>query len=72
MALRNERRILWHQGADLVANVVVEELRMQAARHGTLRPGGPAARLPSFEDLVLGYLSPEHRDQCGVGCPSAP
>ncbi|MGW3132957.1 hypothetical protein [Streptomyces sp. NPDC001076] len=52
---------------DLVANVVVEELRMQAARYGTLRPG-----CPGLEDLVLGYLSPEHRDQCGVGCPSGP
>ncbi|GAA4029701.1 hypothetical protein GCM10022232_89500 [Streptomyces plumbiresistens] len=50
----------------LVANVVVEELRMQAARYGTRLPG-----CPGLEDLVLGYLSPEHRDQCGVGCPSA-
>jgi hypothetical protein len=51
---------------DLVANVVVEELRMQAARYGTLPPGRPG-----LEDLVRGYLSPEHRDQRGVGCPSA-
>ncbi|WP_345571448.1 hypothetical protein [Streptomyces plumbiresistens] len=39
---------------------------MQAARYGTRLPG-----CPGLEDLVLGYLSPEHRDQCGVGCPSA-
>ncbi|EPJ39875.1 hypothetical protein STAFG_3091 [Streptomyces afghaniensis 772] len=29
---------------DLVGNVVAEELRTQAARYGTLRPGRPAAR----------------------------
>jgi TetR/AcrR family transcriptional repressor of nem operon len=51
---------------DLVANVVAEELRTQAARYGTLRPG-----CPGLADLVRGYLSPEHRDQRGVGCPSA-
>ncbi|MCX5336583.1 hypothetical protein [Streptomyces sp. NBC_00140] len=59
---------------DLVANVVAEELRTQAARYGTLLPGCPAARLPGcpgLEDLVRGYLPPEHRDQRGVGCPSA-
>jgi hypothetical protein len=51
---------------DLVANVVAEELRTQAARYGTLLPG-----CPGLEDLVRGYLPPEHRDQRGAGCPSA-
>lgn len=51
---------------DLVANVVAEELRTQAAWYGTLRPGRPG-----LEDLVRDYLSPAHRDQRGVGCPSA-
>lgn len=51
---------------DLVAHVVADELRMQIARYGTLRPGRPG-----LQDLVRGYLSPEHRDHPGVGCPSA-
>jgi AcrR family transcriptional regulator len=51
---------------DLVANVVAEELRTQVAKYGTLRPG----RL-GLEDLVRDYLSPAHRDQPGIGCPSA-
>jgi hypothetical protein len=51
---------------DLVANVVAEELRTQAARYGTRLPG-----CPGLEDLVRGCLSSEHRDQRGVGCPSA-
>jgi TetR/AcrR family transcriptional repressor of nem operon len=36
------------------------------ARYGTLRPGRPG-----LQDLIRDYLSPEHRDQRGVGCPSA-
>jgi AcrR family transcriptional regulator len=51
---------------DLVATVVADELRSQLARYGTLRPGRPG-----LEDLVREYLSPEHRDQPGLGCPSA-
>ncbi|WP_406470531.1 TetR/AcrR family transcriptional regulator [Streptomyces sp. NBC_01615] len=51
---------------DLVANVVADQLRTQVARYGTLRPGRPG-----LEDLVRDYLSPEHRDHPGVGCPSA-
>lgn len=51
---------------DLVANVVADELRTQLATYGTLRPG----RL-GLEDLIREYLSPGHRDQPGVGCPSA-
>lgn len=51
---------------DLVAHVVADELRTQIARYGTLRPGRPG-----LEDLVREYLSAEHRDHPGAGCPSA-
>ncbi|MEU5891868.1 TetR family transcriptional regulator [Streptomyces sp. NPDC047461] len=51
---------------DLVANVVAGELRTQVEAFGTLRPGRPG-----LEDLVHQYLSPEHRDNPGLGCPSA-
>jgi TetR/AcrR family transcriptional repressor of nem operon len=51
---------------DLVANVVADELRTQVAAYDTLRPGRPG-----LEDLVREYLSPEHRDHPGFGCPSA-
>lgn len=51
---------------DLVSNVVAQELRTQAERYGTLRPGRPG-----LEDLVREYLSHEHRDHPDVGCPSA-
>ncbi|AXG81764.1 TetR/AcrR family transcriptional regulator [Streptomyces paludis] len=51
---------------DLVAQVVAEELRTQAANYSTLRPGRQG-----LEDLVREYLSPEHRDHPGAGCPSA-
>ncbi|GKQ39238.1 TetR family transcriptional regulator [Streptomyces sp. A012304] len=51
---------------DLVANVVAAELHTQAVRFNTLRPGRPG-----LEDLVREYLSPEHRDNPDMGCPSA-
>ena len=51
---------------DLVAHVVADELRTQVTAYGTLRPGRPG-----LEDLVRQYLSPEHRDHPGLGCPSA-
>ncbi|KOG43641.1 TetR/AcrR family transcriptional regulator [Streptomyces resistomycificus] len=51
---------------DLVTHVVAEELHTQVARYGTLRPGRPG-----LEDLIREYLSPEHRDHPGLGCPSA-
>ncbi|MFE9438359.1 TetR/AcrR family transcriptional regulator [Streptomyces sp. NPDC006602] len=51
---------------DLVATVVTEELRKQAAKYGTLRPGRQG-----LEDLIREYLAPEHRDHPGFGCPSA-
>ncbi|WP_020129126.1 TetR/AcrR family transcriptional regulator [Streptomyces sp. 303MFCol5.2] len=51
---------------DLVAHVVAAELRTQVERYGTLRPGRQG-----LEDFVREYLSPEHRDHPGLGCPSA-
>ncbi len=51
---------------DLVAHVVPHELRTLADRCDTLRPGREG-----LEDFVRGYLSPEHRDRPGTGCPSA-
>lgn len=51
---------------DLVANVVAEQLDAQRAALGSL-PAGKA----ELEKYVRGYLSAEHRDQPGMGCPSA-
>ena len=51
---------------DLVANVVAEELGAQRDRLTALRPGRAA-----LEAFVREYLSPEHRDMPGEGCPSA-
>ncbi|MEW1718201.1 TetR/AcrR family transcriptional regulator [Streptomyces sp. NPDC093109] len=51
---------------DLVARVVADELRTQVAKYGELRPGRPG-----LEDFAREYLSPEHRDHSGAGCPSA-
>jgi AcrR family transcriptional regulator len=51
---------------DLVATVVAHELSAQIAGYGTLRPGREG-----IEDFIRGYLSPEHRDNPGTGCPSA-
>jgi len=51
---------------DLVASVVQEELRLQCATLDGLAPG-----VAGVEQLVRGYLSPEHRDHREAGCPSA-
>ncbi|MEU4769252.1 TetR/AcrR family transcriptional regulator [Actinosynnema sp. NPDC023794] len=51
---------------DLVATVVADQLRTQAARYSTLTPG-----LAGLEEFVREYLSPEHRDNPATGCPSA-
>jgi TetR/AcrR family transcriptional regulator, transcriptional repressor for nem operon len=51
---------------DLVASVVQEELRMQTATLNGLAPG-----VAGVEQLVRGYLSPDHRDHREAGCPSA-
>jgi TetR/AcrR family transcriptional repressor of nem operon len=44
---------------DLVANVLADQLRTQ--RHS----------FDGLEAFVHSYLSPQHRDQCADGCPSA-
>jgi TetR/AcrR family transcriptional repressor of nem operon len=51
---------------DLVAAVVADQLHSQAAGFGTLPPGRVG-----LEEFVREYLSPEHRDHPGAGCPSA-
>jgi TetR/AcrR family transcriptional repressor of nem operon len=47
---------------DLVAHVLADQLRAQ--RHSF-------KAAPDLEAFVRAYLSPEHRDQCADGCPSA-
>src|SRR5215217_2053452 len=51
---------------DLVANVLADQLRTQ--REGF--DGLPSDRA-GLEAIIRAYLSPEHRDQCADGCPSA-
>jgi TetR/AcrR family transcriptional repressor of nem operon len=51
---------------DLVANVLADQLRAQRQSldsHPSDRAG--------LEAFVRSYLSPQHRDQCADGCPSA-
>jgi TetR/AcrR family transcriptional repressor of nem operon len=51
---------------DLVANVLADQLRAQ--RHSVDAEPPDRAGLEAF---IRAYLSPEHRDQCADGCPSA-
>ena len=51
---------------DLVANVLADQLRAQ--RHSF---DAQAPDQAGFEAFIRSYLSPEHRDQCADGCPSA-
>jgi TetR/AcrR family transcriptional regulator, transcriptional repressor for nem operon len=51
---------------DLVANVLADQLRTQ--RHGFEAHAPGRAGLEAF---IHSYLSPQHRDQCADGCPSA-
>src|SRR5690349_14101264 len=51
---------------DLVANVVADQLKTQAATMKALPPGREA-----LEQFIREYLSPGHRDQPAIGCPSA-
>jgi TetR/AcrR family transcriptional regulator, transcriptional repressor for nem operon len=46
---------------DLVAGTVADQLREQRERYST----------QSLEEMVRGYLSPQHRDDTEGGCPSA-
>ena len=51
---------------DLVANVLADQLRAQ--RHSfAAQPAGRAG----LEAFIRSYLSPQHRDHCADGCPSA-
>ena len=51
---------------DLVANVLADQLRAQ--RHSLDAHPSDRAGLEAF---IRSYLSPQHRDQCADGCPSA-
>jgi TetR/AcrR family transcriptional repressor of nem operon len=51
---------------DLVANVLADQLRAQ--RHSFDAHAPDRAGLEAF---IRSYLSPQHRDQCADGCPSA-
>src|SRR4249919_1699232 len=51
---------------DLVANVLADQLRAQ--RHSFDAQTPDRAGLEAF---IRSYLSPQHRDQCADGCPSA-
>jgi TetR/AcrR family transcriptional regulator, transcriptional repressor for nem operon len=51
---------------DLVANVLADQLRAQ--RQSLDAEARDRAGLEAF---VRSYLSPQHRDQCADGCPSA-
>ena len=51
---------------DLVANVLADQLRGQRDSFDA----EPSDRM-GLEVFVRAYLSPEHRDECAEGCPSA-
>ena len=51
---------------DLVAATIAEQLRSQRAIIAQLAPGRAG-----LEQVVRSYLSREHRDDAGNGCPSA-
>ena len=51
---------------DLVANVLIDQLRTQREGFDTQPPGRAG-----LEAIIRAYLSPEHRDECAGGCPSA-
>src|SRR5438045_6025218 len=51
---------------DLVANVLADQLRAQRQSLDSQ----PSDRM-GLEAFIRSYLSPQHRDQAGDGCPSA-
>src|SRR5436190_6837283 len=51
---------------DLVANVLADQLRAQRQSFDAQPPDRAG-----LEAFIRSYLAPEHRDQCGDGCPSA-
>jgi TetR/AcrR family transcriptional regulator, transcriptional repressor for nem operon len=51
---------------DLVANVVADQLGAQTQSFRELAPGRAG-----LEEFLREYLSPQHRDNPGAGCPAA-
>src|SRR3954462_12975205 len=51
---------------DLVANVLADQLRAQRHSYAVHAPDRAG-----LEAIIRAYLSPQHRDQCAEGCPSA-
>ena len=51
---------------DLVANVLAEQVRAQRQSFDAQAPDRAG-----LEAFIRAYLSPQHRDQCADGCPSA-
>jgi TetR/AcrR family transcriptional repressor of nem operon len=51
---------------DLVANVLADQLRAQRQSFDAQSPDRAG-----LEAFIRSYLSPQHRDQCAEGCPSA-
>ncbi len=51
---------------DLVANVLADQLRAQRKSFDAQPPDRRG-----LEAFIRSYLSPQHRDQCADGCPSA-
>jgi TetR/AcrR family transcriptional repressor of nem operon len=51
---------------DLVANVLADQLRAQRQTFDAQPPDRQG-----LEAFIRSYLSPQHRDQCADGCPSA-
>src|SRR3954463_2798635 len=51
---------------DLVANVLADQLRAQRQSFDAQDPDRAG-----LEAFIRAYLSPEHRDNCADGCPSA-
>ena len=51
---------------DLVANVLADQLRAQRQSVDAQSPDRAG-----LEAFIRSYLSPQHRDQCADGCPSA-
>jgi TetR/AcrR family transcriptional repressor of nem operon len=51
---------------DLVANVLADQLRAQRQSFEA-QPSDRAG----LETIIRSYVSPQHRDQCADGCPSA-
>ena len=51
---------------DLIANVLADQLRAQRDSFDA-----QASDRAGLEAFIRAYLSPQHRDQCADGCPSA-